>query len=342
MMSYLRSMIDLTIIVPVFNEERTIIKLLREIKKQVKTSNEVIIVYDFEKDPTVNVVKKYLQRLPNKNIRLLKNNTDNKKGVINAIKSAINASRGQAIVMVAADLTDNLSTIDRLYAKLEEGYDIVGASRYMKGGKKIGGPFIKTLLSKYAGLSLNNIFRFPIHDATNAFKIYRKTIFKKIPIVSTGGFEYSLEITIKAYKQGYRITEIPTRWIDRIEGKSNFRLWRWLPKYIKTYLLIITYAKTPFNIKWKAWSSKVRKNISNLQLILTLIISFIFSTLIYLVLIKLFNLKFVVQSTTAINWLTVNHYPKQQDYYLFYSMFCFVFIFTLSIWLIWINLKLKE
>ena len=115
---------------------------------------------------------------------------------------------------------------------------ILCGSRYMKNGKKIGGPILKTLLSRLAGLSLYHLFKIPTHDATNAFKMYRKKIFSKIQIKSTGGFEYSLEIIIKAYKLGYNIAEIPSVWKDREEGKSNFKMLQWLPKYILTYSLI--------------------------------------------------------------------------------------------------------
>ena len=126
-----------------------------------------------------------------------------------------------------------------MYKLTQQGYDIVAASRYMPGGKKIGGPFIKTFLSKTAGLTLHWFFNLPTHDATNAYKMYKRSIFKDITIQSTGGFEYSLEITLKAFKKGKKITEIPTEWHDDPTGKSNFKLLAWLPKYIKTYFLVL-------------------------------------------------------------------------------------------------------
>src|SRR5581483_11621966 len=122
---------------------------------------------------------------------------------------------------------------------------IVCASRFMKGGKKIGGPFIKTILARSASLSLHYFFKIPTYDATNAYKMYRKTLFDDIHLESTQGFEYSLEIVLKAFKKGYKIAEIPTVWKDREAGKSNFKLMKWLPEYIHWYTLAFTKKSVP-------------------------------------------------------------------------------------------------
>lgn len=226
----------LSIIIPVYHEEKNIEKIIKQLHSQVKTPNEILIIYDTKQDPTYPAVQKHLKKY--KNITLLQNNNGNKKGVMNAIKTGFDNAKGEAIVVVMADLSDDISQIDAMYSLLKRGYDIIAASRYMPGGKKVGGPFIKTFLSKTAGLTLHKVFKVPTHDATNAYKMYRRDIFKKIRIESTGGFEYSLEIILKAFKKGYKITEIPTSWHDREAGKSNFKLKDWLPQYIKTYLLV--------------------------------------------------------------------------------------------------------
>lgn len=227
----------ISIIIPVYHEEKTIIKVLKKINRHVKTNNEILVIYDKDNDPTFNVVKKY--KTKKSNIKLIKNSTNSGIGVMNAIKTGILKSKAEVLVITMADLSDDITQVDQMYALIKKGYDIICPSRYVKYGKKIGGPFIKTLLSRVAGLSLYYIFKVPTHDSTNAFKMYRRKIFKDIKIESTGGFEYSLEIVLKAYKKGYKITEIPTIWKDREEGKSRFKLIKWLPNYIKTYLQII-------------------------------------------------------------------------------------------------------
>jgi glycosyltransferase involved in cell wall biosynthesis len=228
----------LSIISPVYNERGNITQLLDQLREKVKITFELLIVYDFEEDSTCPVVKKYIAENHTKNISLVRNNVGSGRGVINAIKTGIARVTGEATLVLMADLSDDISQIDYMYRLIQDGADIICASRYMKGGKKIGGPRLKTLMSRAAGLSLHYLFGVPTVDATNAFKMYRTKILHKIQIESTGGFEYSLEIVLKAFKKGYKIVEIPTVWRDRAAGKSNFKLMKWLPKYINTYMRI--------------------------------------------------------------------------------------------------------
>lgn len=228
----------LSIVIPVYHEEKNILRVLATIQNHVSAPHEICIVYDDKADPTVGVVETYLRQRQDNNIRLIGNNIGSGHGVMNAIKSGIAGAKGKAIVILMADLSDDVTQIDEMYQLIRQGNDIVCASRYMRGGKKIGGPVIKTLLSKTAGLSLHYLFGVPTHDATNAFKMYQASVLKQIPIESRGGFEYSLEMIVKAYKQGYKITEIPTVWRDRDSGKSKFKVFAWLPEYLKWYFKI--------------------------------------------------------------------------------------------------------
>lgn len=229
----------ISIVSPVFKEDKNIIFLLDEVRKKVKHEFEILLVYDFEEDPTCPVVKEYVKNNNTNNIFLIRNDSGNGRGVINAIKTGFARAKHQAILVLMADLSDDVSQIDEMVDLLEKGADIVCGSRYMKGGQKIGGPKFKTFLSRAAGLTLHYLFRVPTMDATNAFKLYRKKVLEDIQIESTGGFEYSLEIVLKAFRKGYKIVEIPTCWRDRTAGKSNFKLWKWLPKYAKTYLQVL-------------------------------------------------------------------------------------------------------
>lgn len=223
----------LSIVVPVYNEKENIKNLLDEISYKIKTFKEVLIIYDCEEDNTLDILP---QIIPNYSfsIKTIKNMYGN--GVLNAIKTGFNYASYDAILVVMADLSDDLSIVDDMYKLIQSGYDIVCGSRYMKGGKQIGGPFIKGILSRIAGLSLHVLTGIPTHDITNSFKIYSKKVINEIEIESTGGFEIGMEITVKAFLNNRKITEIPSIWRDRIHGKSNFKLLKWLPKYIRWYL----------------------------------------------------------------------------------------------------------
>jgi dolichol-phosphate mannosyltransferase len=140
------------------------------------------------------------------------------------------------LLVVMADLSDDLAQVDRMMKLYEDGYHVVAGSRYMKGGKMIGGPWFKQMLSRLAGTSLYWLRRLPTHDATNAFKMYDRSMLQSFVIESRGGFELNLELTVKAFLAGYRITEVPSVWRDRTAGQSRFRLWKWLPLYLRWYV----------------------------------------------------------------------------------------------------------
>lgn len=219
-------------VMPVYNEGGNIGRALAEIDEHVQLNKRVLIIYDFDEDDTVPVVRELMSRYPW--VSLVKNNLG--KGVLNAIRSGIAAATSDVVIITMADLSDDLTVVPRMVELIRErGYDIVCASRYMKGGRQIGGPWLKGTLSRLAGLSLYWLGGLPVHDATNAFRAYRRDVLAAIPIESTGGFEYSLEITAKAHARGARITEVPSTWRDRTTGQSRFKLGAWLPKYMKWY-----------------------------------------------------------------------------------------------------------
>jgi len=224
---------ELTIVMPVYNEGKNIERAIPEIEKKIRIPHGVFLIYDFPEDNTVPVAKELQKKY--KNIKLLRNSVGNGRGVINAIRTGFDKVRTGAVVVMMADLADDPETVNIMYEKIQEGCDVVCGTRYSKGGKHIGGAFLKTLLSRLAGLLTPLVLGIPTFDLTNAFKMYKKKIFKKIKIESTGGFELSQEIVIKAHFAGFKVCETGTTWQDRTTGESRFQLGKWLPKYLYWY-----------------------------------------------------------------------------------------------------------
>ena len=219
----------LTIIIPVYNEGENITSAVERIEKEVKYSYQINLIYDSDEDTTLEPAK-------NLNVNLVKNKYG--KGVLNAIKTGLENVQTEFAIVTMADLSDPPEVINNMLdSAIKNNSSIVCASRYMVGGKQIGGPFFKKMMSKYAGLSLHYLAGIPVHDVTNSFKLYRKSFLDNVKIESTGGFELGLELVVKAFKNGDIITEVPTVWTDRVAGKSNFKLIEWLPKYLKWYFM---------------------------------------------------------------------------------------------------------
>lgn len=222
---------QLSIVMPVYNEGKVIGQTIKRVESSVKTAHELLIIYDMDEDTTVLPVKKLQKKYPN--VKLVKNIFG--RGALNALKTGLKKATGKAVCVMMADLTDDPRVLNKMMKKFEAGYDVVAASRYMKGGHQIGGPKVKQILSRVAGISLHYLVGLPTRDATNSFRLYSKKFLDKVKIESDGGFELAIELTVKAHFGGFLVTEVPTTW-TYLAKKSRFYLAKWLPKYLKWYL----------------------------------------------------------------------------------------------------------
>lgn len=219
---------------PVYNEGDVIKRTITQVESALKTPHELLIVYDMDQDSTILPVKKLQKQYPN--VKLVKNIYG--KGALNALKTGLVKAKNQAVCVMMADLTDDPSVVNAMLQEFEAGADVVAASRYMRGGHQVGGPIIKQLLSRAAGLSLHYFAGIPTHDATNSFKIYSKKFLNAVKIESDGGFELGIELTVKAHFAGRKIAQVPTTW-TYLNKESRFYLKKWLPKYLKWYFLAL-------------------------------------------------------------------------------------------------------
>lgn len=224
---------DLSIVVPVYNEGDNIPALFEGIRKSLGTDAEILICYDFEEDNTLPPAREQMSQFPN--TRLVKNKFG--RGPLGAIKSGFMEASHDAVLVTMADLSDSLDAVPSMLDLHRQGYDLVAGSRYMRGGRQIGGPMLKGMLSRFAGTSLYYVGGIPTHDATNSFKLYSKKLLDSITIESNGGFELAIELTVKAHAKGFSISEVPSTWTDRTAGESRFNMRKWLPKYLHWYFM---------------------------------------------------------------------------------------------------------
>ena len=223
--------LELAIILPVYNEGESVELVLRALSAQVRTPHELVVVYDFDGDTTVPVVTRLAGEIPG--LRGLRN--DLGRGVLNAMKTGIAGTSAPYVLISMADGSDEPGVVDPMVALARGGADVVSASRYMRGGHQVGGPLVKRLMSRAAGLTLHWFAGVPTHDPTNNFKLYSRSFLDATTIESQAGFELALELTVKATLDGRRVAEVPTTWRDRTDGQSNFKLRTWLPHYLHWY-----------------------------------------------------------------------------------------------------------
>lgn len=229
----------LSIVIPVFNEAGNICVCLRQLYPEVeKLDHEILICYDFEGDTTLPAVEEMEDRPPT--VRLVKNELG--RGVSFAIQAGFQAAKGDCVVVTMADLSDPPDRIPAMVKMIrEDRCHVVSGSRYMPGGSQTGGPWLKAFLSKMAGLSLHYLAGLGTHDCTTSFRAYGKPFLEAVTVESESGFALGIELTVKAHLAGLKVGEVPSTWKDRSEGESRFRLFKWLPTYLRWFFLCLVF-----------------------------------------------------------------------------------------------------
>ena len=234
-----------SIIIPAFNEGKQIVPVLDRLFESVHLSCEVLVVVDDEDDSTVPVVRDYAAAEPR--LRCLVNTYG--PGPANAVRFGMAAAAANVAVVTMADGCDDSRQIDDLARLVERGVAVAAASRYMAGGQQVGGPLVKGVLSRTAGRSLRLFARLGTRDATNSFKAYSTSFVREVGIDSRDGFEIGIELTAKAKRLRLPVAEIPTIWLDRPAGVSNFKVAEWVPKYLRWYRFAFGGPLTPEQIR---------------------------------------------------------------------------------------------
>jgi dolichol-phosphate mannosyltransferase len=222
---------DVSVVVPAYNEGPAIIPSLDRLFASISLPCEILVVCDSLEDTTMPHLEEYAAREP----RLVPTLNTYGRGPARALRFGMDHARAPVVVVTMADGSDDTDQIDEMVELVQRGAAVVAASRYMPGGRQLGGPFLKRSLSRAAGLSLCWFGRVGTHDATNSFKAYATDFVRAAGIESDAGFEIGIELVSKAKRLGLRVTELPTTWTDRTEGASNFKLAKWLPRYLRWY-----------------------------------------------------------------------------------------------------------
>ena len=232
-------MMKLDIIIPVYNEDENIVRLLKALEDEIVCNFRVLICYDSESDKTLKYVKN--KNIINKEILLIKNP---KQGPNSAIIAGINSSKAEIILIYMADDFNNIKLINNMINLIERGNELIIPSRFIAGGKMLGANKIKKMITIVGSYLIYYFARIPFKDCTNAFKMFSANLKDKIKLDSTTGFTFAMELTTKSYLLNLKIIEIPSVWIESKNRKSNFKIFKWLPYYI--YWLIYSMIKNLF------------------------------------------------------------------------------------------------
>jgi glycosyltransferase involved in cell wall biosynthesis len=220
-----------SVVIPVYNEGINIVRCLERILREVMLPCEVLLVHDMPEDTTVPFAQKIAET--DSRVRTVHNTYG--RGPANAIRFGIHSSVAPVVVVTMADGSDDPRQIDDLARLVDRGVVVAAASRYMPGGQQVGGPRVKRMLSRWAGRLLFWFAKVGTRDSTNSFKAYDAEFVRQVGIESRAGFEIGIELTAKAARLRLPVAEIPTIWLDRELGDSNFDTSRFLPHYLRWF-----------------------------------------------------------------------------------------------------------
>ena len=220
-----------SVVIPVYQEGEHIVGCLDRILEAIDLPCEVLVVFDDRDDSTVSFLDSYAVR--DRRVRPTLNTYG--RGPAHAIHYGLDHATAPVAVVTMADGCDDPMQIDQLTRLVERGVVVAAASRFSRGGQQVGGPALKGLLARLAGLSLYHLARVGTRDATNSFKAYSTAFVREVGVESDKGFEIGLELVAKARRARLPVAEVPTIWLDRAFGVSNFKLRAWLPRYVRWY-----------------------------------------------------------------------------------------------------------
>jgi dolichol-phosphate mannosyltransferase len=209
------------VIIPTYNEKQNIEPVIRQILALKIPQLDILVIDDNSPDDTAKVVDELKKTLPG--IFLIKRAGKLGLGTayITGFKWAIRHEY-DAMVEMDADLSHDPKALNNLFVQAEK-HDFVIGSRYVKGGGVVNWPFKRRLLSKLGSLYARAILGVKIHDFTGGYNLWKKEILKRIGLndIKSEGYSFQIEMKYRAVKAGFKFTEVPIIFNDRVNGKSK-------------------------------------------------------------------------------------------------------------------------
>ena len=212
----------LSVVIPARDEEGCIAATVEHLHLELKLNkipHEILVVDDGSSDHTWEILQKLAETNPS--LRPVRN--EGPHGFGRAIIMGIDSAQGDAVVIMMADESDDCRDVVRYWQRLNEGWDCVFGSRFMKGGGLIDYPWLKLKVNRLANLFIRLLFKIRLNDTTNAFKAYRKTALDGCRPFLSPHFNLTVEIPLKAIVRGYSWTVVPVTWRNRCSDQPKLK-----------------------------------------------------------------------------------------------------------------------
>jgi dolichol-phosphate mannosyltransferase len=227
----------LSVVIPARDEEECIASTIEHLLVELRlrdVPHEIIVVDDGSSDKTWEILRELRSKLPE--LRPVQNTSQH--GFGRAVARGLDEVKGDAVVIMMADESDDCRDVVRYWQKLNEGYECVFGSRFTKGGGVIDYPRVKLILNRLANLFVKMLFNIQLNDTTNAFKAYRKTVIDGCRPLISPHFNLTVELPLKAIVRGYSWTTIPITWRNRRTGTPKLKIKEMGSRYLFVCLYI--------------------------------------------------------------------------------------------------------
>jgi dolichol-phosphate mannosyltransferase len=226
----------ISVVIPAHNEEGSLEATARAVVtalQEERIPHEILIVNDNSTDATGEVCARLAREF--ETVRHIINQPPNGFGF--AVLLGLKDFRGDALAIMMADGSDDAKDLVAGYRKLQEGYDCVFGSRFMRGSQVVDYPVHKLVINRLANWFIKIIFNIRYNDVTNAFKLYRREVIEGVQPILSHHFNLTVELPLKAIARGYSYTVIPIRWYNRKAGISKLKI----NEMGSRYLFIVLY-----------------------------------------------------------------------------------------------------
>lgn len=225
----------LSVVIPAYNESESITETVTTLYQKLQSENidhEIVVVNDNSKDNTLQVLEQLQQSI--QSLTVYTNKGPNGFGY--AVRYGLERFKGDCVAVMMADLSDSPDDLVKYYRKMQEGYDCVFGSRFIKGGATYDYPPFKKLMNRLFNTGVRLSFGLKYNDLTNAFKLYRRNAMEGIKPFLSPHFNLTLELPLKAIVRGYSYTVVPNSWTNRKFGESKLKLKEMGSRYFYIYL----------------------------------------------------------------------------------------------------------
>lgn len=212
-----------SIVIPAHNEEESLpptVRALYAAMVRAGVPHEIVVVDDGSKDRTWAVLRELQGEIPTlapvQNLGL--------HGFGRAVICGLNHIKGDACTIMMADASDSPEDAVRYWRLLNEGWECVFGSRFIKGGEVIDYPKVKLTVNRLANFLVRIGFNIALNDTTNAFKAYRRTVIEGCRPFLSPHFNLTVELPLKAIVRGFTWTVIPISWRNRKYGEPKLKI----------------------------------------------------------------------------------------------------------------------